>query len=588
MYHINVNDCGSYVEIMSELTSTISLLERVVSSGIATPPTGADMLTLAGLATRQDFINDLITKSLELVESAITGNGIQAIENAGGGQGLFIDTIAGTARFKSLSPGNDINITSVGDDLVIASTASSDIEIQKDGVTIVGVADTLNFTGDGVSVVDSGGGVATIDIPGETVWEENADVITPQNASAVLQLNAIDEANILTPAAGMINIDAADNNALKWYDGTSWLDAGGSGFEAGTGTDAFYTPLGGGSEAAQGNESLAVGYNARVVNGGAQPASRSIAIGHGAVVNSATIVTAPLNGTICIGTNSTARNIGTTLVGSLITEAASDAQRCTYVGSSITPGHTSAFQRDQTLIGAAISNSGGNSGFSTAVGSLITIGQTCIALGHAASVTHAHSIGIGNSATSTAQRQFVVGSSVNYITDVILGRGVTNSSPQALTIRNTSATGTNIAGANLTIQASRSTGNANGGNLVFQVSPPGASGSTLNTTLDAITISGALGNVSVDTDLDTDGRYLHTEIGSTISDDTDFIAANADIALPTPTRDGRRLIIYASGGSRAVTTTGTDVFGDGNIAIALAENDMKTFVYHSGVWYVNV
>ncbi|MDL2342456.1 MAG: hypothetical protein QFB87_05265 [Patescibacteria group bacterium] len=58
------------------------------------------------------------------------------------------------------------------------------------------------------------------------------------------------------------------------------------------------------------------------------------------------------------------------------------------------------------------------------------------------------------------------------------------------------ASGSNAAGTNLTLNGGQGTGNANGGNIVFQYAPAGGSGSTANTLQTACFISGTNGSFS--------------------------------------------------------------------------------------------
>jgi hypothetical protein len=81
---------------------------------------------------------------------------------------------------------------------------------------------------------------------------------------------------------------------------------------------------------------------------------------------------------------------------------------------------------------------------------------------------------------------------------VILGNGDTASSPAATTLRATDASGSNVAGAALTIRGGRGTGTGAGGALIFQTTPTGSSGSSLNTSTERMRIL-ASGNVGVGT-----------------------------------------------------------------------------------------
>ena len=89
---------------------------------------------------------------------------------------------------------------------------------------------------------------------------------------------------------------------------------------------------------------------------------------------------------------------------------------------------------------------------------------------------------IGYSADATADHQCVIGSNDTngYIDDMYLGSGVTNSSPTAIVVQSTGGSGTDIAGANLTIAGGKGTGAGAGGHIIFQTAAAGATGTGLN------------------------------------------------------------------------------------------------------------
>lgn len=91
------------------------------------------------------------------------------------------------------------------------------------------------------------------------------------------------------------------------------------------------------------------------------------------------------------------------------------------------------------------------------------------------------------------------GSSLNTLTermritsagDIIAGNGDRSATPAAATIRGTDGSGTNIAGATVTIQGGRSTGSASGGTIAFATSSNSGSGSGLNSAADRVRIKG--------------------------------------------------------------------------------------------------
>ena len=80
---------------------------------------------------------------------------------------------------------------------------------------------------------------------------------------------------------------------------------------------------------------------------------------------------------------------------------------------------------------------------------------------------------------------------------LILGSGE-GATPSASTLRGAGAAGTDIAGANLTIQASNGTGTGGSGNILFQTAPVNGSGTAADTLAPAMMITKA-GNVGIGT-----------------------------------------------------------------------------------------
>lgn len=79
---------------------------------------------------------------------------------------------------------------------------------------------------------------------------------------------------------------------------------------------------------------------------------------------------------------------------------------------------------------------------------------------------------------------------------VIIGNGETSATPAAGVLEATDGSGTNIAGASLTIQGGRGTGTGAGGSLLFSTAPAGTTGSALNAAQTRMTID-STGNITV-------------------------------------------------------------------------------------------
>jgi hypothetical protein len=103
-----------------------------------------------------------------------------------------------------------------------------------------------------------------------------------------------------------------------------------------------------------------------------------------------------------------------------------------------------------------------------------------------------NTVTIGNLARADGSNMLVIGSGTSPLYHVWLGEGRTpepDSAPGATTLHVSDSIGTDIAGATLKFAAGAGTGAGQGGAIVFQVAPAGASGSTNNTLQDALTIN---------------------------------------------------------------------------------------------------
>jgi microcystin-dependent protein len=95
---------------------------------------------------------------------------------------------------------------------------------------------------------------------------------------------------------------------------------------------------------------------------------------------------------------------------------------------------------------------------------------------------------------------------------VILGSGDATNTVTAPTIRGAARTGTNAAGANLTIDAANGTGTGGSGNIIFRTAPVGTTGSVANTMATVM-------EIKKDGNVDVGGRTINNFMpaGSVIS-----------------------------------------------------------------------
>jgi hypothetical protein len=101
-----------------------------------------------------------------------------------------------------------------------------------------------------------------------------------------------------------------------------------------------------------------------------------------------------------------------------------------------------------------------------------------------------NSIALGYRARVLKSGQMVVGSPDARITEAYIGGGVDDTSPAALTLGSSNASGTNVAGANLRLRAGTSTGTGKPGNLILSAAAAGSSGAAQNATTDWVTLDG--------------------------------------------------------------------------------------------------
>jgi len=108
-------------------------------------------------------------------------------------------------------------------------------------------------------------------------------------------------------------------------------------------------------------------------------------------------------------------------------------------------------------------------------------------------------IAIGTGAKSEANYQMVIGgpTSINaYITSAFFGSGVTDATPKNIVLNATGGSGTDIAGASMTIAGGKGTGTGVGGSVILQTSGVLTTGVTLQSLITRLTINN-LGNITL-------------------------------------------------------------------------------------------
>lgn len=152
--------------------------------------------------------------------------------------------------------------------------------------------------------------------------------------------------------------------------------------------------------------------------------------------------------------------------------------------------------------GTALGSASGisNTAIGQSAGSSLSSGTQSTFVGHASNTTAAtaaNQTAIGDSANVAAANTLVLGDIA--VASFLIGsdRTTTGAATARTLHAGDAASGqTNQAGGNLTIQGSRGTGSSSGGSLIFATAPAGASGTTLGTPANRLTI-GADGTVSI-------------------------------------------------------------------------------------------
>lgn len=117
---------------------------------------------------------------------------------------------------------------------------------------------------------------------------------------------------------------------------------------------------------------------------------------------------------------------------------------------------------------------------------------------------------------------------------VIIGNGETSANPTAGLLKATDGSGTNIAGASLTLHGGRGTGTGAGGALIFQTAPTGTSGSAINAGVERMRITTA-GDVGIGTASPTSGYKLDVagnfKVSGSIDENVFAVVDGAGVAL---------------------------------------------------------
>lgn len=187
-------------------------------------------------------------------------------------------------------------------------------------------------------------------------------------------------------------------------------------------------------------------------------------------------------GTVVAGGGASGGSTSSVVVGNGASDGGAASDSSTVVGElGISSG----------VLASVFGASGSAAARGTSVGASADSAAFSFAGGYDASALYAGSIALGYGSTTTAANQFVTGSSVNAITDLVFGNGVTNGTPTAtVTIRTTAGTGAADAGTALRLRTgvSGDASTASGGILLGVAVVSSATAIT-----DVLKIDGATG-----------------------------------------------------------------------------------------------
>jgi hypothetical protein len=299
-------------------------------------------------------------------------------------------------------------------------------------------------------------------------------------------LNSLATACLISGTNGSLSCPSSGSSSERFGAGTT---------AAGTGSIAI-----GNTASAQYAGSISIGYNSTQTNAAADgygvAIGNSASVGYaGVALGNSTLVAG--NSNIAIGTSAQA----TSPYQSVAIGAGAKANAT--FGADVAVGFAADGKGSSAV---AIGGSSTGAGYSVVIGQAASAGNSTsnlmnIAIGQSASISSSYSgtIVLGTQVVATASAQFIAGSSGYPIDNVYFGKGAVNATPTAYTINGTGGSGTDIAGAALNIAGGKGTGNAAGGDIVFQTSTAGASGTTLQSLATKMMIQGSTGNVGINT-----------------------------------------------------------------------------------------
>ena len=351
------------------------------------------------------------------------------------------------------------------------------------GITSSGTIAFSGLSSNGAVYTSGGTGTLTTTAPTSGTlgyWSRSGTTISPATSGDVLSVPGVGT-NSEKFGAGS---SAAGNYSAVFGNGAS--SAGTHSVSIGTNASTGYIA------------SVSLGYGANIINVAGYNTGYGVAIGYNASADSFNT---------SVGANSVAGGYNNVAIGAQSSAAGIYHSTAVGYGSAANLNDGTALGFGSDAVGAASVSLGSGtrgSGYSVAIGLDANAGNTTsnlmnIAIGASTSINSSYSgtIVLGTQAVATASAQFIAGSSGYPIDNVYFGKGAVNATPTAYTINGTGGSGTDIAGGALNIAGGKGTGNAAGGDVVFQTSTAGASGTTLQSLATKMIIQGSTGNVGI-------------------------------------------------------------------------------------------
>lgn len=502
-------------------------LGNILNSG-SIDITGAGAITGATGITSATGDITATAGNVAITAGALTLNGTTRISNAG--VGTFITgTVIGSQTFttNNISDSGALTVNATSAALTLQTTTSGNVVLNSAGGTIE-LQDSTNVTGaldvsttlavgtaDAFTVNSSGAITAVVGITNTgaqstTVQSATALTVARTGTNYAFQVDT----NTASSATGLkvTSAAAAGGVALaaisSGTDENLTLDAKGAGTVSigATSTGSILFAGGSGSSGCTITTSGALTCDGNITG----PSTGTVGYWSrsGTTISPATsgdVLSVPGVGSSSekFGASSAAAGASSVAVGNSASSAGDHSTAVGFQASSATSGSVALGRQaavstnaQGVAIGYGATTSGSNA-VSLAVSASAT-GSESIAIGSSSSAGHSNVIVLGAFAASTAANQFVAGSSSRGMLDVYFGEGVQDGTPLAYTIHGTGARGgtdTNTAGAALQFAGGIATGNAAGGDIIFQTSDAGASGTAAQslTTKMILTELGYLG-----------------------------------------------------------------------------------------------